>query len=327
MEVLSMRKRYFHFVENLKKYILISAVIMVIGIVIAAVFGVSMDINFKGGTRFTYTYTGEVSLDDVGALAADKLGGQVTVTQSTDMAGTTSKLIITLVGDQSVTTETQQALTDGLVEAYPDNQIALGDSNTVSPTVARSFFAKSICAVLLAALLIVIYVGIRFRKIGGLSAGCMALVALVHDCIMAFVACAVFRLQIDTNFMAVILTIFGYSLNNTIVIYDRVRENKRLSPAMPVGQLVNNSINETMGRSLYTTITTFIAVITVAIVAEIFGMTTLRSFAIPMAVGLVAGCYSSMCLAGPLWVRWIWHKEKHPRQKKSQKSAGKGKKK
>lgn len=319
MEVLSMHKTHIHFVENLKKYLIISIVLIVVGVVVAVVFGVNMDINFKGGTRFTYTYSGEVNLDEVQSLAAEKLGGQVTVSESTDIAGTTSKLIITLVGDQSVTAETQQALTDGLAEAYPDNGVALGDSNTVSPSIARSFFAKSLFAVALAGLLVVIYVGLRFRKIGGVSAGLMALVALVHDCILAFVTCVVFRLQIDANFMAVILTIFGYSLNNTIVIYDRVRENKRLNPGMKVGELVNNSVNETMGRSLFTTITTFIAVVTVAVVAEICGMTTLRSFAIPMAVGLVAGCYSSMCLSGPLWVRWIWHKEKHPKKKKAAK--------
>ena len=316
-----MRNTNFHFVENLKKYLIISIALIVVGIVVAVIFGVNMDINFKGGTRFTYTYSGELSLDEVSSLAADKLGSQVSVTQSTDIAGTTSKLIVTLTGEQSVTTETQQALTDGLAEAYPDNNIELGDSNTVSPTIARSFFAKSLFAVALAGLLVVIYVGIRFRKIGGISAGCMALVALIHDCLLAFVTCVVFRLQIDANFMAVILTIFGYSLNNTIVIYDRVRENKRLSPGLKVGELVNKSINETLSRSLFTTITTFIAVVTVAVVAEVCGMTTLRSFAIPMAVGLVAGCYSSVCLSGPLWVRWIWHKEKQAKDKK--KKSGK----
>ena len=314
-----MRKTQIHFVENLKKYLIISIALIVAGIVVAVIFGVNMDINFKGGTRFTYTYSGEINLDEVQSLAGEKLGKQVTVAESTDIAGASSKLIITLAGDQSVTAETQQALTDGLAEAYPDNTIKLGDSNTVSPTIARSFFAKSIFAVALAGLLVVIYVGLRFRKIGGISAGLLALVALVHDCLLAFVTCVIFRLQIDANFRAVILTIFGYSLNNTIVIYDRVRENKRLQPNMKVAELVNGSVNETMGRSLFTTITTFIAVVTVAVVAEVCGMTTLRSFAIPMAVGLVAGCYSSMCLSGPLWVRWIWYKEKHPKKKKTSK--------
>lgn len=325
MEVLSMHKSHFRFVENLYKYLIISGVVILIGIVVACIFGVKMDINFKGGTRFTYTYTGEINLDEVQTLAEDTLQAQVTVTQSTGMTGDDARLVITLVGDQSVTTETQQALTDGLTEAYPDNNIALGDSNTVSPTIASSFFAKSIFAVALAGLLVVIYVGFRFRKIGGISAACMALLALVHDCIIAFVACVIFRLEIDANFIAVIVTIFGYSLNNTIVIYDRVRENRRLQPGLQIAELVNNSINETMSRSLFTTITTFIAVATVAVVAEIFGLTTLRSFAIPMAVGLVAGCYSSMCLAGPLWVRWIWHKEKHPKKSKQEKKKAKKK--
>ena len=111
-------------------------------------------------------------------------------------------------------------------------------------------------------------------------------------------------MQIDANYIAVVLTILGYSLNDTIVIYDRVRENKKLNPSMGVGELVNLSINQTIIRNIVTTITTIIAVLTIVVVSEIYGLTSLRTFAIPMAFGLVSGGISSLFVAGPLWVIW-----------------------
>lgn len=304
------KKSNINFVGNIRKYIILSLSIFLIGIVIAIIFGVNMDINFKGGSRFTYTYTGEIAFDDVEKTVEDVVGQAVEISQSTDITGGSTKLVVSLVADESLTAETQQKITQALVEKYPDNQIALGDSNTVNPSIARSFFEKSLFAVLLAGLLVTIYIGIRFRKIGGISAGIMALVALLHDVLIAFFTCVIFRLQIDANFMAVVLTIFGYSLNDTVVIYDRIRENKRLNPKMKIRELTNGSINQTLGRTLTTAGATFLAILTVCVVSEFFGLTTLRSFAIPMAVGVISGSYSTICLAGPLWVMWCEHKEK-----------------
>ena len=113
-----------------------------------------------------------------------------------------------------------------------------------------------------------------------------------------------FRLQIDINFVAVLLTILGYSLNDTVIIYDRIRENRTRNRSGNLAEVVNTSINETLNRTIITTITTFVAVIVVAVVAEFFGLTALRSFAIPMAFGMISGSYSSICLSGPLWVKW-----------------------
>lgn len=307
------------FVKNLKKYLVISGVVFLAGIVMAFVFGIDMDITFKGGTRITYTYTGEIAFDDAEAAIEEALDSKVEMTQSTDITGESTKLVVSLAGTESISSETLQATTKALQEKFPDNDINLGESNSVDPTIASSFFSKSIFAVLLAAVLVIAYIGIRFRKIGGVSAGVMAFVALVHDCLIAFFACVVFRLQIDTNFIAVILTILGYSLNDTIVIYDRIRENKTFNPRMQTRELVNGSINQTLNRSLMTSAATFLAIITVVIVAELFGLTTLRTFAIPMAIGIISGCYSTVCLSGPLWVRWIEYQEKKGPKKKKKK--------
>ena len=169
-------------------------------------------------------------------------------------------------------------------------------------------------AVLITAILVVIYVGFRFRRIGGVSAALTAWVALVFDILISIFVCVVFRLQIDSNYIAVVLTILGYSLNDTIVIYDRIRENEKLFPDMEIGTLVNKSVNTVMIRNIVTTLTTIIAIITIIVTAELFGITTLRTLAIPMAFGLVSGAISSVFISGPLWV--IWKRYKATKAKK-----------
>lgn len=292
------------FTKNLKIPLIIYAVVTVAAIVFGIVRGINLDINFKGGSRFTYTYTGEVSLSDAEKAIEDVLGKDVKVSQSQSIAGDTTKLVVELVADESLSTEAQQTITTALEEKFADNEIELGDSTSVSPSVAGSFFAKSLFAVGFAAILVIVYVGIRFKKIGGVSAAVTALAALVLDIISAFAVCIIFHLQIDTNFMAVILTILGYSLNDTIVIYDRIRENRRYYPKEDIADVVDSSIYQTMKRNLITSFTTFVAILTIIVISEIFGLTALRTFAIPMAVGIVSGCYSSMCVSGPLWVKW-----------------------
>ena len=159
-------------------------------------------------------------------------------------------------------------------------------------------------AVLITAVLVVIYVGIRFKRIGGVSAALTALCALVLDLAVTFSVCAIFRLQIDSNYIAVVLTILGYSLNDTIVVYDRVREINKYYPQLTREENMNRSIKGVLTRNIVTSVTTIIAVLTIIIVAEIYGLTSLRTFGIPMAFGLVSGCFSSMFIAGPLWVTW-----------------------
>ncbi|MBQ1962115.1 MAG: protein translocase subunit SecF [Clostridia bacterium] len=293
---------------NTKKWFKISvaiyAILFIAGIVFTVIGGVKLDINFSGGTRITYSYTGEV--DE--AAAKDVIKGVIdkdfTTGKNTSIAGDTKTLSISLAGKDSLAAEKQEALTDALVKEFKDNNIELYDSNSVSPSVAGSFLVKALVAVLITAILVIIYVGFRFRRIGGVSAALTALCALVIDIFASFFACAIFGLQIDANYMAVVLTILGYSLNDTIVIYDRVRENKRMYPDLPVSENMDMSITGIITRNIVTTLTTTIAVLTIIVVAEIYGLVSLRTFAIPMVFGLISGCFSSLFVAGPLWVRW-----------------------
>ena len=158
-------------------------------------------------------------------------------------------------------------------------------------------------AVGIAALLMILYVGFRFRKIGGLSAGCTAVIALIHDIIMAYFTFVIFRMPLDDNFIAVILTIIGYSLNDTIVIFDRIRENRKyIGPKASTAELVNTSLNQTLSRTICTAITTILAIGSVLVVALIYDIQTVVSFALPMMIGVIFGCYSSIFISAPLWV-------------------------
>ena len=321
-----MTNKTFGFVKNLRIPLIIYAVVICAALIVGIVFGVGLDINFKGGSRLTYTYTGEIKTADAEKIIEKALDGKdVSVSESSSMSGDTTKLVVTLVGDEALSTEAQQKILTELQKEYKDNNVALGEAQTVNPTLAGSFFAKALFAVALAAALVVVYVGIRFRRIGGVSAGITALAALVLDVAVAFSACILFRLQIDSNFMAVILTLLGYSLNDTIVIYDRIRENKKSISGGDLATIVDTSITQVMRRTIFTTITTFVAVLTVIVVSEICGLTSLRTFAIPMAFGIVSGCVSSMCVSGPLWVKWCNYAAAHT--KKDKKKNNKKKKK
>lgn len=294
----------FDFIKSRKIWMAVYALIIIAGIVVFAIFGANLSIDFKGGATFEYSFTGDIDLKEAEKVVEEALKKKVNITESTGYTTNAKTLVVSLVTDESVGVEAQEKLETKLNETFKDNKIELSSSNSVSPSIASNFFLKCLVAVVLASLLVILYVGIRFRKIGGVSAGMFALLALLLDCIVAFCVCIFFRLEIDSNFMSVILTTLGYSLNDTIVVYDRIRENTKLYPEMGLRDRINLSINQSLGRTIKTTLATFLAIIAIVVVAEFFGLSTLRSFAIPMAVGILSGCVSSICLSSPLWYSW-----------------------
>ena len=305
-----MAEKTINSVKIFKIILIVYLAIFIAGGVFAAIFGISLDINFKGGTRISYSYKGDITTDDVGTTAKEVLDTKFTVSKNKALAGDTQTITISLVGKKSLSAEMQENLTLKLQEKFADNNIELYDSNSVSPSVAGVFFAKSLVAVLITAILVIVYIGIRFRKIGGISAAVTALCALIFDLLVTFVVCIIFRLQIDSNYIAVVLTILGYSLNDTIVVYDRVRENKKMYPQLTVRENMNMSIRGVLTRNIVTSVTTVIAVITIIVVAELYGLKTLRTFAIPMAFGLLSGCFTSLFVAEPIWILWREHRDK-----------------
>ncbi len=305
-----MREFKIDFNKALKPVLIVYIALFIVGTVMAVIWGVNLDINFKGGTKISYSYTGDIADKDIEAVIDKNIDKSYKLSKSTALAGDTKTFEIALTGKDALSAESQEKLSKALEEKFKDNDITLYNSNSVSPTIAGTFFLKSMVAVLITAILVVIYVGIRFRRIGGVSAALTALASLIFDILVTFFICVIFRLQIDSNYIAVVLTILGYSLNDTIVIYDRVRENRKLNPDMEIGDLVNISVNKVMIRNIVTTVTTILAVLTIVIVSELFGLTSLRTFAIPMAFGLLSGAVSSLFISGPLWVIWKRYKAK-----------------
>lgn len=297
--------------SNKKKFYAFSCAVIVAIIALTAVRGVNVAVEFEGGTIIEYNYTGSIDTDAVASKVKDTIGETVTVTTGENMADGSKTVKLTFASKAGISSEKQLKVKEALTTSFKDNELELLNSTDVAASNGKEFFLKCMVAVLFAALVMVIYIGFRFKKIGGISAGLMSVVALIHDMIMVYGAFVVFGFSIDSNFMAVLLTILGYSINATIIIYDRIRENRRLlGGRASVEELVNKSVTETLGRSIHTTVTTIMAMSVVCVVCFIFGITSIMSFALPIIVGMIAGVYSSNCIAPTLWVVWRKHKEK-----------------
>ena len=294
------------FVGARKIFFGISLAIILIGIVCNFIFGTTMDIQFTGGSMLKYSYSG--SLDDakLKKLVQDKTPDDVvTFSDSKDLVNNKNVLTVQFSGTTTISTDLQKSITQSIQKEFPKNNFKLEQSSSVDATMGTSFLLKCIVAVLFAGLLMVLYVTIRFKKIGGLSAGVMGLVALFHDIAIIYFFYVIFRMPIDSSFMAVALMILGYSLNDTVVVYDRVREERRnLGYKADIADVFNLAASKVMRRTIITSITTITAVVIVYVVAFIYNLDSVKAFALPMIVGLVSGCYSSLCIAGPLWVMW-----------------------
>ncbi|MBQ4487577.1 MAG: protein translocase subunit SecF [Oscillospiraceae bacterium] len=290
--------------EKKKVFFIISAALVIFSILSTFIFGAKLDIQFKGGTLITYLYDGEINTDQFRTDVIDALGGlDVKITTGSDFNTGRNNIRVSLISNAGLTADKQIALTDVLEEKYAANNIVLLESTDVSPSAGSEFFKKCLVAAALASVVLIIYIGIRFKNIGGWMAGICAIIALFHDIIIVYGTFVVLGMEIDANFMAVILTILGYSVNDTIVIYDRIRENKSLyKNNLTLSQLTDLSTNQSFTRSINTSVTTIFAMICVTIVAMMRGVESIISFSLPMTVGLIVGTYSSLFLAAPLWV-------------------------
>lgn len=293
----------FDFIGKRKLFFTISIVLVAFSILSTFIFGVDLDIQFKGGTIITYVYDGDLDCDGFVKDAKDILGGiGVQYTTGVDFSSGKSNIQLSLTSTSGLSSDKQFELTNALTEKYAENNIDLIESSDVSPSSGREFFLKCIVAVILSSIVLIIYIAIRFKKIGGWLAGICAIIALLHDCIIVYGTFIVCGMPINANFMAVVLTILGYSINNTIVIYDRIRENSKLyGRKMTREENVNLSINQSLTRSINTSLTTVVAMLAVTIVATVYGVTSIISFSLPVMVGMIAGTYSSVCLVSVLW--------------------------
>ena len=295
-----------NFIGNRKKFYTFSCALIAVVLVFCGIFGVKMDVEFKGGSMITLAYEGDADLNDLKSTIGTELGkSNLTLQTGSDISGNQT-LTVTLPGSDTLTTEQLDNLLAALNEQYPDNNFVQNEVSNVDATIGKEFLLKSVVALVSACVLILLYVAYRFRKIGGLKAGSTAIVALLHDMFVVFGVFVLLRIPLNGNFIAALLTILGYSINDTVVIYDRIRENSALygKKQMSLAELVNLSVNQSFARSLMTSITTCLALGVVCVVSVIYRLDSIYSFAFPLLFGMVSGVYSTICIATPLWVDW-----------------------
>ncbi len=281
---------------------------LVIGIIAR---GVDLAIEFKGGTIISYTYQGDVDTNAVSDTVKSIVNTSITVRTGESLDSDAKQITISFTSNEGLTADRQTELTNALRENFADNDFTLYDSNDVAPTSGREFLLKCLVAVIFAAIVVIIYIAIRFRNIGGWSAGVCSVFALLHDILVAVTVTILFGFEFNSNLVAVILTILGYSINNTIVIYDRIREDRKLMPKASLDELINVSCTQSLTRSIRTSITTISTMLIVTIVVLIKGYDSLLSFSVPLMFGLISGTYSSLFVAP---VTWSWWKNKQAKK-------------
>lgn len=300
----------FAFMKN-RKYLFGLAILMLTTMfILSLIRGYSLDIEFKGGSLIEYSYTGEVAEEEAESKVDEVCDKPVSVRLSKNIADESRKIVVSVASKEPLETEELQALTNALTEAFPENNIEISNSVLISPTLGREMLMNGITALIVAFVLIIAYVWFSFRKMSGPSAGIMALVALMHDALMAVFAYVIMGSAINETIIAVVLTILGFSINDTIVVYDRIRENMNLFRGeKTLFEIVDLSLNQSVTRTVNTSLCVVVAVLVAYIYAVAYDLSGIKEFALPIMVGAISGTFSSLCLASPLWALWKEHKK------------------
>lgn len=294
------------FIKHRKKFFALSVAVIIIGIVLCIVRGIELDIEFKGGSVVEYSYTGEIDEKIADDIITEALGQQITVQRTKNIADDSTKLIVNVAGNEALSTEQRMAMTQALEKQWPGQNWEIASSQLINPVIGHEMLRNGILAMIIASVLIIAYVWFSFRQMSGPSAGVMALVALFHDITIASIAFVLTGSAINETLIAVILTILGFSINDTIVVYDRIRENLSLpdNDGKPFEEVVEMSIRQSLTRTINTSLCMFIAVLIAYIFAIAYGLESIKEFALPILVGIISGTYSSIFIASPLWVSW-----------------------
>ena len=312
-------KKPINFVSLRKRFLTISACLMAAIVLCAVVLGVRLDTEFTGGAMITLSYEDSFDLSAVQKTASAALGSKdLTLQTGENVATGEQTLKISMPGTETVTTDEVQNLLDSLNEQYPDNAFAQLSLSNVSAAMGTKFLQKSLVAVVFALVLILLYIAFRFKKIGGLTGGMMAVLALLNDLMVVFGTFVLLRTPLDGNFIAAMLTILGYSINDTVVVYDRIRENRALmGKKTPFEELVNHSVNQSARRTIITTVTTVMALGVMCVVSKLYGLDSIFTFAFPLMMGMLSGVYTSLCVSTSAWVLWNDRKSKKAETKKA----------
>lgn len=286
---------------------LFSTVLIVGMMIVFFVQGVKLDISFQGGTRITLETTASVNAEDAAILARSVTGreinGSIMKTYNPDnTAKQVEMLRLDVAGSIPLSEEEVAKVREAVASKFP---IKLDSSKneivSITPTIGKETLQRGILAIVISSGLILLYVALRFAIMSGFSAGFTAVLALVHDALVIFGVYCVFRLPLNDGFIAAVLTVVGFSINDTIIMYDRIRENTTLMRKQPMYDIVNTSVKQTLSRSINTTLTVLMCLLILGIFASVNNIGSLKDFSISLTAGIVSGTYSSLFIAVPLW--------------------------
>jgi len=287
------------FVKNFKKFVAVSAVIIVAGFAAMGIFAakgqeaLNYGLDFKGGTSLSVTFPESLT---------EKLNQQLEKTVSDTLSLTAEIVQVTgentyIIKTAELSQEQRAALTNVLVEDYGVDETLIQTEN-ISAKVSTEMRSAAIKAVLVATACMLIYIWIRFKNFNFAGS---AVMALLHDVLIVLAVYSIGRIAVGNTFIACMLTIVGYSINATIVVFDRIRENLMQQAKdglqTELREVVDRSVTETLSRSINSSLTTFVMVLMLAV----FGVDTIREFAFPLMAGIIAGAWSSVCVTGGLW--------------------------
>ncbi|ALA51281.1 protein translocase subunit SecF [Shouchella clausii] len=289
--------------KHRKRFFIGSGLSIVLGIVLLLTFGLNLGVDFESGSNVEIqadqTLTQEQLLDDFAAINESytpniTLGGE-------QSQSATARFTVELSKDEITAIQTY----------FQDKYGHSPNVSTVSPLVGQELARNAILSVLIASLGIVIYIGFRFHFLYGVS----AVIGLLHDAFIIIALFSLFQVEINVPFIAAVLTVVGYSINDTIVTFDRMRENinkeKEIKSFEHLAQIVNKSLLQVLTRSINTVLTVLFA----AVALLIFGGEAIRSFSLALVIGLIAGTYSSMFLCAQIWLVWEWKRQKKLKNK------------
>ncbi len=275
-----------------KHFLIFTAVCFVIGLVIILLRGFAWDTDFIGGTSMQINIGHTLTTEEIAEITSITEGIIEKKVSAVQRTGDGGKQV--LIKCTEIDTETRDAVFIALKDRFGLTDADRLNVTSVGASVSADFRRSAIISVSLAVALMLVYITIRFDFRSGLA----AVVCLTHDLFFIMVAYALLQLPMNTNVIVALLTILGYSINATIIVFDRVRENVRLNPNSTFDENVSLSINQTLLRSINTTITTLLTIVMI----YILGVQSIQQFILPLIVGIVAGLYSSVCLSGNIWV-------------------------
>lgn len=271
-------------IEHKKIWFSISIIIIVIGFLFVSIRGLNIGIDFQGGTEITMNFGHEFDKADVDNIIYKYNPDAITTTANN---GTELDIKAT-----NFSTEKTNEMIKEIESTFNLSSDALVSQNEIGPSIGQQLTKGAIIALSIAVICMLIYVAIRFEFAYGIS----AIIALAHDALITISIYAIFNIPVNTPFIAAILTVIGYSVNDTIVIFDRIRENRKKMKGESFDSIANKSLSQTMSRSINTTLTTL-----TTIVAMYIFVPSIRDFAFPLIIGIVSGGCSSIFIATPVW--------------------------